>query len=120
MDEYFIGGFGGDIFEETEGAVGSRQTNSLKSSQLEREVSQDVADEEAQKSTQALLYSKQDPSLDVVMVGDYSYNKADELGEGAFAVVYHGKEKKDPKKVVAIKVYSKKKFIDTSPALLIY
>ncbi|CAH0394873.1 unnamed protein product [Bemisia tabaci] len=41
-------------------------------------------------------------------IGDYEYNSRDLIGHGAFAVVYKGRLKKNPKSVVAIKSITKK------------
>jgi serine/threonine protein kinase len=47
----------------------------------------------------------------------YEYNQANILGHGAFAIVYKGCYKKNPKKQVAIKVIEKKN-LEKNPAIL--
>ncbi|XP_044253265.1 serine/threonine-protein kinase unc-51 isoform X2 [Tribolium madens] len=41
-------------------------------------------------------------------IGDYEYNTKDIIGHGAFAVVFKGREKKNPSNTVAIKCITKK------------
>ncbi|XP_055316957.1 serine/threonine-protein kinase unc-51 [Sitodiplosis mosellana] len=44
----------------------------------------------------------------IVHVGEYEYNTRDLIGHGAFAVVFKGRQRKPPNKIVAIKSITKK------------